>query len=149
VLPVGDFPELIRAGASLSAVGADGRAVALVVASVRRNGTHLLLKFAGRERVEDVEALSGSALAVDRSALERRGEDFLFDDEVAGFSCVSPDGTPLGRAEAFERHGPTCLLRVVRDGARHLVPFAHPIVREVSRERREIVLDPPAGLFEL
>jgi 16S rRNA processing protein RimM len=149
VLPVGDFPELIRAGATLAAVGPDGRVLTLVVSSVRPHGTHLLVKFAGRERVEDVEPLAGSALAVDRSALARPGEDFLFDDEVAGFACVSPDGGPLGRAEAFERHGPSCFLRVARGGARHLVPFTHPIVREISRERREIVLDPPDGLFEI
>ncbi len=149
VLPVGDFPDLIRAGASLTAVGADGRPVSLVAFSVRPHGTHLLVKFAGRERLEDVEALSGSALVVDRSVLERPGEDFLFDDEVVGFACVSPDGEPLGQAEAFERHGPSCFLRVARGGARHLVPYVRPIVREVSRERREIVLDPPNGIFEL
>lgn len=149
VLPVGDFPEQIRPGAVLSAVDAAGRAVALVVASIRPHGTHLLVKFAGRDRLEDVETLAGLALAVDRSALERPAEDFLFDDEVGTFACVSPAGEPLGRAEAFERHGPTCLLRVVRGGARYLVPFSRPIVREVSRERREIVLDPPEGLFDL
>jgi 16S rRNA processing protein RimM len=79
----------------------------------------------------------------------RPDPDFLFDDEIGGFACVSPDGTPIGRAEAFERHGPTCLLRIERNGARHLVPFSRPIVREISRERREIVLDPPEGIFEL
>lgn len=149
MLPVGDFSDQIRAGAWLDAVDAAGGVVRLEVSSVRPHGTHLLVKFAGRERIEDVEALAGRDLSVDRSLLERPDEDFLFDEEVAGFACVSPDGRRLGRAEAFERHGPTCLLRIERDGRRHLVPFTHPIVREVSRERREIVLDPPEGLFEL
>jgi len=148
VRPVGDFPGEIRPGAVLSAVGG-GRAIRLEVASIRPHGTHLLVKFAGRQRLEDVEELAGLDLTVDRSVLERPAEDFLFDDEVATFSCVDPTGAPLGRAEAFERHGPTCFLRVVRGGAQHLVPFVRPIVREVSRERREIVLDPPEGLFEL
>jgi 16S rRNA processing protein RimM len=149
VRPVGDFPGQIRPGATLAVVDPDGRTVAVVVSSVRPNGTHLLLKFAGRERIEDVQALSGCALAVDRSALSRPADDFLFDDEVEGFACVTPTGAPLGRAEAFERHGPSCLLRVERGGARYLVPYTHPIVREVSRERREIVIEPPVGLFEL
>ncbi|HWC65617.1 MAG TPA: hypothetical protein VG777_06015, partial [Thermoanaerobaculia bacterium] len=148
VRPVGDFPDLIRPGARLSAL-APGRRIPLEVASARRHGTHLLVKFAGRDRVEDVQDLAGLDLAVDRSALARPAEDFLFDEEVAGFACVDPSGAPLGRAEAFERHGPACFLRIVRGGARHLVPFARPIVREVSRERGEIVLDAPEGLFEL
>ena len=132
----------------MSAEG-NGRAVSLRVAAVRPHGTHLLVKFSGRERLEDVETLAGLDLTIDRADLERPADDFLFDDEVAGFACVSPEGAPIGEAEAFERHGPACLLRVNRGGARHLVPFVHPIVREVSRARREIVLDPPEGLFDL
>lgn len=148
VRPVGDFAARIRPGATLAAEGS-GPAVALCVASVRPHGTHLLVRFAGRERLEDVAPLAGLALTIDRAALDRPAEDFLFDDEVAGFACVSSAGLAIGVAEAFERHGPSCLLRVNRGGARHLVPFTHPIVREVSRSRREIVLDPPEGLFDL
>jgi len=62
---------------------------------------------------------------------------------------VSPRGEPIGRAEAFERHGPTICLRIARAGATFLVPFVRPIVLAVSRERREIVLEPPDGLFEV
>jgi ribosomal 30S subunit maturation factor RimM len=87
-------------------------------------------------------------LTIDRGALERPGEDFLFDDEVGGFACVSVTGELLGRADGFERHGPACCLVVVRGEGRFLVPYVRPIVRDVSRERREIVLDAPEGLFE-
>jgi 16S rRNA processing protein RimM len=148
VRPVGNFADRIRPGAAIEAEGG-GRAVLLRIAAVRPHGTHLLVKFAGRERLEDVEALAGLDLTVDRAELERPADDFLFDEEVAGFACVSPEGAAIGQAEAFERHGPACLLRVNRGGTRHLVPYVHPIVREVSRARREIVLDPPEGLFDL
>jgi len=150
VQPVGDFPERIRAGARLRVLDAGKTAaVALVVESVRSHGTHLLVKFEGRDSIEAVAELSGKDLAVGRESLARPSEDFLFDDEVAGFACVSSAGDRLGTAEGFERHGPACFLQVRRGDASHLVPFVHPIVREVSRARREIVIEPPDGIFEI
>jgi 16S rRNA processing protein RimM len=121
----------------------------LDVDRARPHGTHVLVKFSGRDSIDEVMELSGTDLVVERKALARPAEDFLFDDEVAAFSCISPSGEPIGRAEAFERHGPTVCLRIERGGATFLVPFVHPIVCAVSRERREIVLEPPAGLFEV
>ena len=157
VEPIGDFPEQIHAGARVVAVGgapaaANGSRIArtsLEIEWAHRHGTHILVKFSGRDSIDDVAALSGMDLVVPRASLARPSDDFLFDDEVAAFSCVTPGGKSLGRAEAFERHGPAVYLRVVRDGATFLVPFVHPIVCEVSRHRREIVLDPPDGLFEV
>ena len=152
VAPVGDFPDVIRPGALVAALdrerGASPGAM-LEIESVRPHGTHLLVKFAGRDSIDAVAPLSGLELAVERARLSRPAEDFVFDDEVEGFACVDDAGAHLGRAEAFARHGPGCFLRVAHGGRTSLVPFAHPIVREVSRQRREIVLDPPEGLFDL
>ena len=156
VLPIGDFPAEIREGARVAAVeaaeGARGGAeseIFLQIESVRRNGTHLLVKFAGRDSIEAVAGLSGRDLTIDREALTRPAADFLFDDEVRGFSCVSPSGEALGRADGFERHGPSCCLVVLRGGRRFLVPYVRPIVRDVAPDRREIVLDPPNGIFDV
>lgn len=172
VAPIGDFPDVIRSGArvvaliaardsaliaaldpalsaALDPVHAPAPGVALEIESARPHGTHVLVKFAGRDSIDAVAPLSGLDIAVERNRILRPADDFLFDDEVAGFACVDAGGESLGRAEAFERHGPGCYLRVARDGRTALVPFSRPIVREVSRERREIVLDPPEGLFDL
>jgi 16S rRNA processing protein RimM len=155
VLPVGNFPEQIRKGARVAAVESPGRPsragaeVLLEIESARPNGTHVLVKFTGRDSIDAVSPLSGMDLTIDRAVLERPGEDFLFDDEVRGFACVSPSGEALGRADGFERHGPACCLVVARGEDRFLVPYVRPIVRDVSRTRREIVLDAPEGLFEV
>ena len=148
VEPLGDFPERLAPGSRVTAVWGSG-ARELTVASARSHGTHLLVRFEGLESVDAVEGLRGGDLYADRSLFARPSPEFIFDDEVARFRCVSVTGEPLGRAEAFERHGENCCLRVESAGRAVLVPFVHPIVREVSRERGEIVLDPPDGLFEL
>lgn len=155
VLPVGNFPEELRKGARVAAVEAPGRPSAegaeifLEIESARRSGTHVLVKFAGRDSIDAVASLAGMDLTIDRGALPRPEGDFLFDDEVRGFACVSPGGEVLGRAEGFERHGSGCFLVVGRETGRFLVPYVRAIVREVAADRREIVLDPPRGIFEI
>jgi 16S rRNA processing protein RimM len=148
VAPLGDFPERLTPGSRLTAriAGAERE---LTVATARPHGTHVLVRFAGFDSLESVEALAGGDLYVDRTDLVAPGPDFIFDDEVRRFRCVSVSGEPIGQAIMFERFGPNCCLRIENGGKTVLVPFVHPIVREVSRERRVIVLDPPEGLFEL
>ena len=155
VQPVGSFPEEIRKGARVAAVESPGRPssegaeIFLEIESARPHGRNVLVKFAGRDSIEAVAPLSGMDLTIHRSALRRPAGDFLFDDEVLGFACVSPSGELLGRAEGFERYGAACFLVVERGAERYLVPYVHPIVRAVAAERREIVLDPPGGIFEI
>lgn len=148
VEPLGDFPERLEPGSRLTARTGD-RERALTVASARRHGTHVLVRFEGFETVEAADTLKGGDLYADRELLTPPSPDFIFDDEVSRFLCVSVAGEPLGQAVAFERFGENCCLRVERAGKAVLVPFSHPIVREVSRDRGVIVLDPPEGLFEL
>lgn len=148
VEPLGDFPEALAAGSRLTALFG-GKERELTVAGARRHGTHMLLRFEGMESIEDVEPLKGGDLYANRSVLTLPSADFIFDDEVGRFRCVSVSGESLGQASAFERFGPNTCLRVETGGRAVLVPFVHPIVREVSRERGVIVLDPPEGLFEL
>lgn len=145
---LGDFPERLQAGSRLTARVAGGDRE-LTVAGTRRHGTHVLVRFEGVESVEQARALSGGDLYADRRLLTLPSPDFIFDDEIQKFRCVSTSGESLGRAVAFERFGQNCCLRIERDGKAFLVPYAHPIVVEVSRDRFVIVLDPPDGLFEL
>jgi 16S rRNA processing protein RimM len=106
VQPVGSFPEEIRKGARVAAVESPGRPssegseVFLEIESARPNGRHVLVKFKGRDSIEAVAPLSGMDLTIHRASLRRPAEDFLFDDEVLGFACVSPSGEVLGRAFA-------------------------------------------------
>lgn len=148
VEPLGDFPERLTPGSRLMARLRAGTRE-LTVESARPHGTHVLMKFAGCDSIESVEGFAGGDLYAARAELSVPSPDFIFDDEVGRFRCVSVSGEPLGQAVEFERLGPQCCLRVESSGKSILVPFVHPIVREVSRDRGLIVLDPPEGLFEL
>jgi 16S rRNA processing protein RimM len=146
--PLGDFPQSLAPGSRLTA-RVSGVERELSVASARPHGTHVLVRFEGLDSIETVEGLAGGDLYVERSELPLPSPDFIFDDEVRRFRCVSLSGESLGQAVAFERFGQNCCLRIESEGKAVLVPFVRPIVREVSRDRSVIVLDPPEGLFEL
>jgi 16S rRNA processing protein RimM len=148
VRPIGSFPEQIRPGARLS-WGRGGRRSDLRVAQVRGRGERLLVRFEEVAGVDAARELCGGDLRVARGELKRPSADFLFDDEIVGCRCEMPDGAPLGTALGFERHAGLCYLAVKHGGKRHLVPYTAPIVRGVSPAEKRIVLDPPAGLFEL
>lgn len=117
--------------------------------AVRENGTHLLVKFRDRDDRDAVQPIAGADLLVDRLELVRPSADFLFDDEVEGFFCVSREGDPLGVAKRFEKLGSSRFLVVEKSGKSSLVPFVYPIVAEISRSQRRLVLDLPDGLLEL
>ena len=147
VEPRGDFPDRIAPGSRLTVRGA-GETKELTVSAARRHGTHLLVTFEGCDSLESVEPLAGSDLFVARSTLPA-SPDFIFDDEVRRFRCVGISGEFLGNAVEFERFGENCCLRIDNGRKTVLVPFVHPIVREISRDEAIIVLDPPEGLFDL
>ena len=119
------------------------------VESARAGGTHLLVKFENCGDVDRARSLSGGDLLIDRAELVRPSADFLFDDEVEGFACVSPQGESLGVAKRFEKLGSALFLVVEQGGKSSLVPFVYPIVAEVERAKRRFVLDPPEGLLDL
>ena len=148
--PVGDFTELVRPGASLWVrAGDDSPARPATVESVRENGTHVLVKFENCGGRNAALAFSGSDLLIDEAQIVRPSDDFLFDDEVGGFSCVSREGESLGVATGIERLGPSRFLVVERGEKSSLVPYVYPIVVEVVRAERRLVLDPPEGLLDL
>lgn len=148
VTPAADFASELRPGRTFLWRGGVGERL-LEVETVRPAGRRMLVAFCGIANREQAREIGGGGLYLRRVELRRPAEDYLFDDEVASFDCVSAAGESVGRIEGFERHAGACYLRLRRGDRSCLVPFSKPIVLEVSREERRIVLDPPEGLWDL
>lgn len=146
---VTDFPERFVPGASL--VWRSGTLErTLSLAAVRGHGGRLLLCFDGVEGVDAARGLQGGELLVPAGEAHPAPEGFYYGHEIRGFSCEDPDGRVLGVAAGLEPTPAGPMLSVeVGPGREALVPFVHPIVVAVDREKRRIVLDPPDGLLEL
>jgi 16S rRNA processing protein RimM len=86
------------------------------------------------------EALRGSLLEVDRSALPPLEEGEYYHADLIGLACVDSAGAEVGRVAAVENYGAGDLLDVERtDGKQSLIPFK-PGIADLEGER--IVIDP-------
>jgi len=141
------FPGELKAGSKVTWVGGE-RSRALTVAAARPHAGRLLVFFEGVEGVDAARELSGGSLCV--AEAPPAPPDFYYSHEVAGWSCEDPSGRALGVAAAVEETpaGPLLSLETP-EGRTVLVPFVRPLIVEIDRVGRKIVLDLPEGLMEL
>ena len=95
------------------------------------------------------EEIAGRYLLIPIDQAEPRAEGEHFYHELLGSEVVTVEGTSVGRVREVYDTDPAHLLEVKAEGKIHLIPFTEQVIREVDRETRRIVIDPPDGLLEL
>jgi 16S rRNA processing protein RimM len=121
----------------------EGRSVPIRLEQVRPHRGRLLIRIEGAADSAAAAQFVGGVLYAPRERV-RLSEGEYFDADLVGCSVHGIDDTAYGSVERVE-HYPASDMLVV---AGHLVPMVGSIVREIDLERRRIVIDPPAGLFE-
>jgi tRNA (guanine37-N1)-methyltransferase len=119
------------------------------VESIRIHSGRALVKFRGINSPEELREFHGWTVEIPESearALDA-GEYFLHD--LIGLTLIDEEGRERGTVrDAFEGGGGVLL--TVRNGVREFdVPFAAAICKEIDLQRKQIVVDLPAGLEEL
>jgi 16S rRNA processing protein RimM len=108
--------------------------------AVRDGGKSAVARFEGIADRSAAEALRGSLVEVDRSALPPLDEGEYYHADLIGLACADRNGIPVGRVVAVENYGAGDLLEVERDGGRRaLIPF-RPGIADLEDGR--ILLDP-------
>src|SRR5690606_1462513 len=125
----------------------DGEVVPLVVSSSRTHLGRPLVAFAGRERIEDVEALGLTELRVPESALTPLGEGEYYWFQFEGAPVSTEDGRTVGRVLRVEPTGGTGVLVVDGPDGEVQIPLARDVCTTLTPER--IVVRAPEGLLEL
>ncbi len=145
VAPLTDYPERFAAGALFDV---DGRT--LEIASSRRHGSGLLVRFVGCDDRDAAEGLRGATLTI--SAAERRPleEGEYWPDQLEGMAVLDTDGNRLGTVTSVVLGAAQDRLVVSRPGAPPAeIPFVPGIVGEVHPSGGFVVVEPPEGLFDL
>jgi 16S rRNA processing protein RimM len=107
---------------------------------IRPSGKAAVARFEGIVDRSAAEALRGSLVEVDRSALLPLEEGEYYHADLIGVPCEDRDGTPVGTVLAVENYGAGDLLEIeLGDGKRSLIPFK-PGVADLEDDR--IVIDP-------
>ena len=108
--------------------------------SVRPGSSGAIARVAGISDRSAAEALRGSLVEVDRSALPPLEEGEYYHADLVGLTCVDADGAEVGTVVRVENYGAGDLLEVESaDGKRSLIPF-RPGIADLEGGR--IVLDP-------
>jgi 16S rRNA processing protein RimM len=115
--------------------GAERKLVAINAA-----GKAPIARFEGIADRTEAEALRGSLVEVDRTALPPLGEGEYYYADLIGLPCVDSDGAEVGTVASIENFGAGDLLEVeLPAGRRSLIPF-RPGIADLADGR--IVLDP-------
>ena len=130
-----DGVDSLAAHQTLYVGGASRRLLA-----VRASGKTAVARFEGVDDRSAAEALRGSLVEVDRSALPPLEEGEYYHADLIGLPCVDGEGRDRGRVVAVENYGAGDLLEIeLGDGKRSLIPFK-PGIADLTGS--QVVLDP-------
>ena len=105
-----------------------------------RDGKMPVARFEGIADRSAAEALRGSLIEIDRSALPPLEEGEYYHSDLIGLTAVDGDGKTVGTVVAVENYGAGDLLEIeTAEGTRSLVPFKAGIA---DFEEGRIVIDP-------
>ena len=108
--------------------------------SIRDGGKIAVARFEGIADRSTAEALRGSLIEVDRSALPPLEDGEYYHADLIGLDAVDGSGSPLGSVIAVENYGAGDLLEIEGPGGkRSLIPFRDGIA---DLKGGKIVLDP-------
>jgi 16S rRNA processing protein RimM len=108
--------------------------------SIRDSEKAAVARFEGVADRSAAEALRGSLVEVDRSALPALEEGEYYHADLIGASAVTRDGKSVGTVVAIENYGAGDLLEIEDEsGKRSLIPFKSGMA---DLENGKIVLDP-------
>ena len=108
--------------------------------SARDAGKGAVARLEGVSDRSAAEALRGSLVEVERSALPSLDEDEYYHADLIGLAAEDAVGTPVGTVVAVENFGAGDLLEIEsKDGKRGLIPFRDGIA---DLKDGRIILDP-------
>jgi 16S rRNA processing protein RimM len=137
--------DALVAGIDVRATLTDGTVRTLRIASIRRHKDRPLVHFAGVDDANAAAALVGSTLAIERSAVVLRRDEYL-DDDLIGCAVIDTNGTTRGAVVGVE-HYPAQDVLLVGD-ARAMLPMVRAFIRTIDIGARRIVVDVPPGLLD-
>jgi 16S rRNA processing protein RimM len=142
VVALGGGPDLLSRYTRFF-IGLHGPSSRVVSMDIRRG--HAVVALEGIDRVSQVETLKGEILYVERSDLPALEDGEYYWRDLLGLVVQDMNGRVIGEVVALLPTGSNDVLEV-GSARRILVPFTADVIKDVSLEKRLIVID--ADLLE-
>ncbi len=122
----------------------DGRA--FEIAAIRPAGAMVVVRFEGIADRSAAEALTGTALFVDRAILPDAGEEEFYHADLVGLAVRDGTGAVFGRIAAVQNFGGGDILEIAGPGRGGvMVPFTRAAVPEIHVAAGYVVVDRDAA----
>ena len=122
---------------------------AATIEAARAHGDRELIKFAGIDTPEEMQALQQWTIEIPEHQARRLDADEYFLHDLVGTHLVDADGRDRGQViDAYEGGGGVLLSVRRSDGREYEVPFAASICTSIDVKRRIIAVDLPEGIDE-
>ncbi len=122
----------------------DGKAFAQLILTGQTKGG-FTARVDGVTTKEQADALKGTDLFADRSAMPSLPDDEFYYADLIGLTVVDTGGETLGTVKNVMDHGAGDLLEILQTSASDtlLLPFTKAVVPTVDLAARRIIVDPP------
>jgi 16S rRNA processing protein RimM len=130
-------------------VGKEGALKEFQVESLIPRGRACHIKLAGVDSLPQADCFAGSEIFVSEENLRCSGRDQYYLFQLSGCSVLNKEGEVIGKVVDVLSIPANDLLVVEREGKEILIPFHESICKEVNLAKKEIRIDPPAGLLDL
>jgi 16S rRNA processing protein RimM len=144
-----DFPARFDSLADVWLEWPDGSRKIVKVENTWEHKGRRVLKFEGIDSISSAERLPGAWLMVEFRNAVPLDEGTYFDHDLVGCTVNSTGGEELGTVKEVIRITGNNQLLIMGKHGEFMVPAVDGICREVSIERKRIVVDLPEGLIDL
>ncbi|MGZ5999016.1 MAG: ribosome maturation factor RimM [Rhizomicrobium sp.] len=121
----------------------DGRRFTVTAARATKAG-EAVLTIAELSSRSAAEALRGTELFVDRSALPPAGQEEYYHADLIGLRAEDSEGRSLGTVQAIHNYGAGDVIEIARpDGDTVLLPFTRETVPHIEIDKERIVVAVP------
>jgi 16S rRNA processing protein RimM len=128
----------------------DGEARELRVESVRPHGERALMKFAGIDTPEEIQALHNWTVEIPAEQARALEEDEYFLHDLVGLTLIDAEGRDRGVVtEVYEGGGGLILNVKTSNGKAFELPFAADLCTEIDVAGKRMVVRLPEGIEDL
>jgi len=144
-------PEIYKDQESVY-VEIDGKLVPFFIEELRIDGTSVIIKFEGMNRIEDINLILNRSVYLEKMDLTDEDTSILkvatHESMVKGFEVNDVRFGLLGIVEGVEE-GPQDRLIVQGERGEILIPVCEPIIKEIDTRRQKIRVDLPEGFLDI
>lgn len=125
-----------------------GKLIPYFIKQININGNKAVVTFEDL-KAEEAQALVGCDLFLPLDLLPQLTGNRFYFHEVIGWKVVDTEKGDIGTIQSVIEFPAQPLFQIMKNGTEILIPIIDPVIKNVNREEKTILIDAPKGLIDL